>query len=582
MQTLTNLKSIGLTLLLLIIFSPAGFSGEACIQPDNGSGTVTLPPIGCDYVTTDVPFIIIDGLPPGTTIEMDGILTDFVCCDGPSECSLCSLSLSAGECETSGGSLGGDGHCFTATLELDVSGTGELEGFNRYLAVPVFCEMYTAPRNPGDPVQVFANRIYRLTGQLFGDPDFCEFIIRGGSFYNYGPDNNGVTVLTELPSGDFAVDSFFDITYQIDFEGCPASQLEDYMGTTTATTRMETGFAECRPKPDGSACEPAACLAIGEECQPVCVNYDPDTGQVIVLECECHEPNYCQVGIPPGVPTEACIQPDNGSGTATLPPIGCEYVTTDVPYMIIEGLPPGTTIEMDGILKDFVCCDGPSECSLCSLSLLAGQCETAGGTLGGDGDCFTSTLDLTVTGTGELEGFHRHLAVPVFGEMHTAPRNPGDPVQSFANRIYRLTGQLFGDPDFCEFIIRGGSYYAYGPDNNGQTVLTQLPTGDFDVDSFFDITYQIDFEGCPGSQLEDYVGTTTAVTRMETGAPIPHCVGDCPPGMVCDEVITANCADGTMDICCEVIVPSADLNRDGSVDFKDFAIFALQWLTPGP
>ncbi len=580
MHAYPNLKSIGLMLLLLIVFSPAAFCGDVCIQPDNGSGTATLPPIGCEYVTTGVPFVIIDGLPVGTTIEMDGILRNFVCCGGPSQCSLCTLSLSTGECETSGGTLGGDGHCFTATLELEVSGTGELAGLVRHLAVSVFGEMHTAPRNPGEAVQSFANRIYRLSGELFGDPDFCEFKIRGGSYYNYGPDNNGVTVLTELPSGDFAVDSFFDITYQIEFEGCPDSQLADMNGITTETTRMETGFIECQPKTDGSACDPLACLGIVEECQPMCVNYDPCTGQVIVLECECNEPNDCHVDISSGPPTEACLQPDNGTGTVTLPPIGCEYVTTDVPFMIIDGLPVGSTIEMDGTLYNFVCCDGPSECSMCTLSLSAGECETSGGTLGGDFDCFASTLELEVNGTGDLTGFHRHLAVPVFGEMHTGPRNPGDPIQSFANIIYRFTGQLFGDPDFCVLRIRGGSYYGYGPDNDGQTILTELPTGDFAVDSFFDITYQIDFTGCAGSQLDGMSGTTTAATRMATGG-VPHCVGDCPSGMVCDEVITTNCANGTFDICCEVIVPKADLNRDGNVDFKDFAIFAAQWLTPG-
>jgi hypothetical protein len=30
------------------------------------------------------------------------------------------------------------------------------------------------------------------------------------------------------------------------------------------------------------------------------------------------------------------------------------------------------------------------------------------------------------------------------------------------------------------------------------------------------------------------------------------------------------------------VEPNADLNRDGIVDFKDFAFFANQWLTTGP
>jgi hypothetical protein len=569
---------------IFVLVSAPAFAADSCVQPDNGSGTATLPPIGCEYITTDEPFKIIDGLPTGTTIEMDGILKNFVCCDGPSSCSTCSLTLSAGECETTGGTLGGDGHCFEATLELHVTGTGDLAGFNRTLSVTVFGEMHTGPRNPGYPVQTFANRIYRLSGELFGDPDFCTFRIRGGSYFGYEPnDNDGQTVLTELPSGDFAVDSFFDITYQIEFEGCPGSPLDDFSGTTTETTQMETGFAECRPLPDGSDCDPTACLGIGKTCQPVYINYDPVTGDVNVLDCACGEPNDCHIELPGIASVDSCILADNGTGTVTLPPIGCEYITTDEPFKIIDGLPLGTTIEMDGILKDFICCDGPASCSLCSLSLSSAECETAGGTLGGHGDCFASTLELHVTGTGDLAGFNRTLSVPVFGEMHTGPRNPGDPVQTFDNRVYRLSGELFGDPDFCTFRIRGGSYFGYEPnDNDGQTILTHLPTGDFAVDSFFDITYQIEFEGCPGSPLDGYAGTTTETTQMETGKPWPMCEGDCPPGMVCDTVMTVNCADGTIDIRCWVRQASADFNRDGIVDLIDFAVLTDQWLTPGP
>ncbi|MFH1371745.1 MAG: hypothetical protein ABII09_10740 [Planctomycetota bacterium] len=584
MCTSTKFKSI-VPMLVVVVFmlaSAAAFAAESCVQPDNGTGTATLPPIGCEYITPNEPFKIIDGLPAGTTIEMVGILKDFVCCDGPSSCSTCSLTLSAAECETAGGTLSGDGHCFEATLELHVTGTGDLEGYSRTLFVSVFGEMHTGPRNPGDPVQTFANRIYHLSGELFGDPDFCVFRIRGGSSFDYGPDNDGQTVLTELPTGAFAVDSFFDLTYQIEFEGCPGSPLDDFLGTTTETTRMETGFAQCQPKPDGSACDPTACLGIGQTCQPVYINYDPVTGDVNVLECACGEPNDCHIDLPGIAPADGCILHDNGTGTITLPPTGCEYITTDEPFKIIDGLPVGTTIEMDGILKDFICCDGPASCSLCSLSLSPAECETAGGTLGGDGHCFEATLELHVTGTGDLAGYNRTLFVSVFGEMHTGPRNPGDPVQTFANRIYRLSGELFGDPDFCTFRIRGGTYFGYGPDNDGQTILTRLPTGDFAVDSFFDITYQVDFEGCPGSPLDGMAGTTTESTRMETGKPLPKCEGNCPPGMVCDTVMSAKCADGTIDIRCRVRKASADLNRDGIVDLVDFAVLANQWLTPGP
>ena len=563
-------------IVLALVISSVAIAGQACTVADNGTGTVTLPPLGCQFTSPNEVFMIIDGLPPGTTIELDGVLMDMICCSP--ECQNCSMSLAPGECETYGGSLGGNGHCFSATLYLAVSGTGELEGFNRnLLAVPVFCEVHTGPRNPGEPVQIFPSDMYRLQGELFGDPDFCTFRIIGGT--DYGLPGPGQTTLTQLPSGDFAVDSFFDITYQIEFEGCPGSVLEGFMGITLATIRMETGFVpECAPKPDGSGCLSVECQETGAICQPKCVRYDPATGITTVIECECSPRSECQPEIPQPDPDD-CIQPDNGTGTITLPPIGCDFISPDEVFMIIDGLPAGTTIEMDPIHKDFICCG--DNCYGCSVSMASGQCETPGGSLGGHIDCFDSTLDLTVSGTGVLEGFNRHLAVPVFCEVHTGPRNPGDPVQIFANDMYRLQGELFGDPDFCTFRIIGGT--DFGLPGPGQTTLTQLPSGDFAVDSFFDITYQIEFEGCPGSVLDGYSGITTATIRMKTGSDnlgVPSCVGACDDCDFCFKTTTVN-PDGTIDICCECI-PDADLNRDGIVDLVDFNIFARQWLSTRP
>lgn len=228
---------------------------------------------------------------------------------------------------------------------------------------------------------------------------------------------------------------------------------------------------------------------------------------------------------------------------------------------------------------DFICCE--QTCPVCTMPLGPGECEMAGGTLGGDGHCFEAALDLTVTGTGDLQGFNRHLSVPVFCEVHTGPRTPGDPVQQFPSVMFRMQGELFGDPDFCTFRITGGS--DYGLPSPGQMTLTKLPSGDFAVDSFFDITYQIEFEGCPGSIIDDYMGTTTATIRMETGGgclPPPSCVGDCPCSEFCNETMNVK-PDGTIDICCDCI-PDADLNKDGIVNFKDFAIMGMQWLTTRP
>lgn len=74
---------------------------------------------------------------------------------------------------------------------------------------------------------------------------------------------------------------------------------------------------------------------------------------------------------------DSCVVPDNASGTATLPPMGCQYICPGEPFKIVEGLPVGTTLELDGILQDFICCG--TQCANCSMLLVSGQCEAVGG-----------------------------------------------------------------------------------------------------------------------------------------------------------------------------------------------------------
>jgi hypothetical protein len=184
---------------------------------------------------------------------------------------------------------------------------------------------------------------------------------------------------------------------------------------------------------------------------------------------------------------------------------------------MISTLPPGTTVRLDMIHKDFLC-NNPS--GLCTIALPAGFCEGPGGTLGGNVDCFQSSAVLTIEGTGALAGFSRSIQVPLDTEVHTGPRNPGDPVQAFDNTMYRLQGEIFGDPDFCTLRIRGGDQL--GLPSPGETVLTDKGNGSFAVDSFFDITYEIDYQGCPGSMLEGFGGTESGTIRMQTGDPQPQ------------------------------------------------------------
>ena len=48
------------------------------------------------------------------------------------------------------------------------------------------------------------------------------------------------------------------------------------------------------------------------------------------------------VAEPPG--RSFCGVPDNGTGTGEVPPVGCSYISPAEVFMIIDGLPPGTTM----------------------------------------------------------------------------------------------------------------------------------------------------------------------------------------------------------------------------------------------
>ncbi len=603
-----------------------------CVVPDNGGGTVTLPPAGCEYLSPDEVHMIIDGLPPGTTIEFAPIHKDFICHEQPGATGVCSTPLPPGICEDTGGSLGGNRDCFASVGQFAVNGTGALAGFNRSIVMPLSCEVHTAPRTPGDAVQSFDTDMFRMQGQLFGDPDFDLLRITAGT--DFGLPSPGHTTLTRLPGGDFAVDSFFDITYRIDFVGAPGGPLAGMSGSTTGTIRMETGLGAppsceggcppgtvcdrtivpqgdgtyimccdcveetpvCEPTPNGDGCNPTVCPDPTQVCVPTCVNFDPTTGLSRVTNCECRGPDDCRAvlpagggpgGEPDGGPRgpNPCVVPDNGGGTVTLPPAGCAYLSPDEVHMIIDGLPPGTTIEFAPIHQEFIC-RGQQPTGVCSFPVpIPGvDCDQPGGSLGGQQECSDSILQASLTGTGALAGFNRTIIVPLIFETHTAPRTPGNPVQSFDTEMFRMRGQIFGDPDFDLLRVTSGT--DFGLPSPGHTTLTQLPNGDWAVDSFFDITYRIEFVGAAGGPLAGMSGTTTGTIRMQTGGGAPTCEGVCPPGTICNRVITPN-ADGTFNICCECIASCpcpGDVVADGVLNGSDVQAFVNCLLgigTPG-
>ena len=373
---------------LALVLLPALSLAAPCTVPETGSGTVFLPPPNCGYLSPTDVHMIIDGLPPGTTIQVAVQHERFFNVTHDPD-----PAIPGGEVEK-----------FGSSLRLTLDGTGTLTGFHRNMIVQATCETHTGPHTPGNPVQSFDTEMFALQGQLPpGDPDFDLLRITAGT--GFGMPSPGHTTLTLASGGhDWNVDSFFDITYRIDFVGHPGGPLGGHSGSTTGTIRMGTG----QPAPP-----------------------------------------------PPG----PCQVLDNGTGTVDLPPQGCGYVSPADLHMMINGLPPGTTINVDIKHQDFF-----------------QVTHTPGGSLGGEIENFHSGLFLNMNGTNSLSGFHKTANIQTQCQTHVAPRTPGNNIQSFDTDMFGIQGQLPpGDPDFDLLRITAGT--GFGMPSPGHTTLTKSPPG---------------------------------------------------------------------------------------------------------
>lgn len=302
--------------------------GTPCNLPDNGSGTADYPPAGCSYTRTDGAMQIVTGLPAGTIVDIEPQLGSF-----------------ANVVRTPGGTYGGEDDQFTAVLQLTMNGTGTLSGYQRVLSIPdVACLTYLSSRMPGKALQSFTSDLIQMQGQITGDSDFDLLKVTAG-LDPESPPNFGTTTLVMQPDNTWAVESFFDILYTIEFTGRAGGPFEGMSGSTSGYVRVQTGLQlptcaggcaaplascnrtltalpdgsvsvccdcsgsfspTCAPTPDGSACESVACSSPTDACVPVAFNYGTE-GEVIITACECRPFSSCQMRIEGG--TALCEGP---------------------------------------------------------------------------------------------------------------------------------------------------------------------------------------------------------------------------------------------------------------------------------
>lgn len=242
--------------LAALVAAPAG--AVPVFVPDNGGGTANVP-ILADYIGQS-PMQIVNGLPFGSTIDIVAVL------NAPDVyAELPNVNI--------GGHKAGGGGTGVGVFDWQMQGTGAFLGYSRTLTFPpltpaqsilsysdpafnaagAYIELRPAPRTPYAPFQSFDNDVFRLFGRMpAGDPDFDLLRVTAGS--DFGLPSPGHTNLLQAGS-NWLVDSFFDVTYRIDFVGNNTGPFAGMSGSTTATVRFSLG--------DPIVPEPSSCVLAG-------------------------------------------------------------------------------------------------------------------------------------------------------------------------------------------------------------------------------------------------------------------------------------------------------------------------------
>ena len=211
------------------------------------------------------------------------------------------------------------------------------------------------------------------------------------------------------------------------------------------------------------------------------------------------------LALAPAAFAQPVVVPDNGFGTADLPPPAPHaYDNVGGTWHAINGFPSGWQLNMDATLGNF-------------NSVI----RTPDG-FGGENQSWQATMTFAITGTGGFGAYNRTVNMAVIGQSHTGPRGVGS-TQNFTNDLLQLQGPLPpGDPAFdLRRITAGGNFGLPSP---GASTLTQSGPN-WNVYSIWHTTWRVDLIGHSPSLFGGMSGSTTGQVDMEMGVPTPGAAG---------------------------------------------------------
>ncbi|MHC4697218.1 MAG: hypothetical protein ACYTFA_10780 [Planctomycetota bacterium] len=350
--------------------------------------------------------------------------------------------------------------------------------------------------------------------------------------------STGETTITDLGGGLHQIDSFFDVFTELSVDGGPFDPQTDGPGRVVLVT-LDQGVCECVS--DEVPCDqsdPAICDGVCTNPAEVCTP-DPDGGPCSCqpVACEQSDPAVCD-GVCPNA-DEVCT-PDSDGGPCSCQPVTCAL--SEFPACL-GVCPPDTHCEAipeSGVVlpsPDLPPESDPTDCAQI-VSQYAGVGVHAmfpGGIDFSDpkhkcfqnvqreavGDDEIETFDSIVEGLVDIGGgpvpvtLTGPVEVVVFGKT-------GNTTGTFQTEIISMS--LMGDVGGLTMLIRESPSLA----STGQTTITDLGGGLYQIDSFFDVFTELSTGG-PFDPQTDGPGRVVLVS-VDQG--VCECVPD-PTGACC-------------------------------------------------